>query len=78
MRPAGTKTKRLLSTFCRSEAELPRKFDHLRNKRIEVVGAPSHEEFHGLGLGILNLSQHHIAEIEQPRALGNNAHAHTR
>lgn len=78
MHPTGTKTKSLLSAFCRSDAELPREINHLRNKRIEVVCAPSHEEFHGLGLGIFNLFQHHIAEIEQAGALGNNAHAHTR
>ena len=57
-------------------ADLAREFDHLRNKRIEVVGTPCHEKFHGLGLGALDGTQHDIAEIQQSRALGDDAHPH--
>ena len=60
----------------RCSTDLTREFDHLRNKRIEVVGAPRHEKLCGLGLRILDGAQHDIAEIQQPRALGDNTHAH--
>ncbi len=60
----------------RGGADLTREFDHLRNKRIEVVGPPRHEELHGLGLRALDGAQHDIAEIQQSRALGDNTHAH--
>ena len=60
----------------RGGADLAREFDHLRNKRIEVVGAPRHEKLHGLGLRVLDGTQHDITEIQQPGALGDNTHAH--
>jgi len=60
----------------RRGADLAREFDHLRNKRIEVVRAPRHEKLHGLGLRALDRTQHDITEIQQSRALGDDAYAH--
>src|SRR5258706_16445560 len=59
-----------------SGADLTRKIDHLRNKRVEVVRAPRHKKLYGLELRAFDGAQHDIAEIQKPRALGNNTHAH--
>ena len=51
----------------RSSADSTCEFDHLRNKRIEAVGAPRRESSAGLGWE-LDGTQHDITEIQKPRA----------
>ena|SRR5882672_8487256 len=60
----------------RRGADLARELDHLRNKWIEVIRAPRHEKLHGLRLRALDRTQHDITEIQQSRALGDDAYAH--
>ena len=75
--PSATVKLRHLLIADRNGADLTREFGHLRNKRVEVVRTPRHEKFCRSGLRVLNRPEHDIAEIQQPRALGDNTHAHT-
>ena len=64
------------TSYLSAVSDAARKLSHLRNQRVQVVGTPSMKSS-GLGLGIFYRPQHDIAEIEQPRAFGNNAETDT-